>query len=45
MGTTWSNDPTEDLITILLTQAAWSSPVMPAVALAFQAAAYAAVDD
>jgi CubicO group peptidase (beta-lactamase class C family) len=45
MGTTWSNDPAEDLITILLTQAAWSSPVMPAVALAFQAAAYAAVDD
>jgi CubicO group peptidase (beta-lactamase class C family) len=44
-GPTWSNDPAEDLVTILLTQAAWSSPVPPAVATAFQAAAYAAVDD
>jgi CubicO group peptidase (beta-lactamase class C family) len=45
MGTTWSNDPAEDLVTILLTQAAWTSPVPPAIAVAFQAAAYAAVDD
>jgi CubicO group peptidase (beta-lactamase class C family) len=45
LGTTWSNDPAEDLVTILLTQSAWTSPVPPAVATAFQAAAYAAVDD
>jgi CubicO group peptidase (beta-lactamase class C family) len=45
MGTTWANDPAEDLVTILLTQAMWTSPVPPAVARAFQAAAYAAIDD
>ncbi len=45
MGTTWSNDPGEDLVTILLTQAMWASPVPPAVARAFQATAYAAIDD
>jgi CubicO group peptidase (beta-lactamase class C family) len=45
LGTTWSNDPAEDLVTILLTQAAWTSPVPPAVAQAFQAGVYAAIDD
>ena len=30
LGTTWRNDPSEEMITILLTQAAFTSPVPPA---------------
>jgi CubicO group peptidase (beta-lactamase class C family) len=32
LGTTWVNDPAEDLTLILLTQQAFTSPVPPAAA-------------
>jgi CubicO group peptidase (beta-lactamase class C family) len=45
LGTIWTNDPREEMITILLTQQAWSSPALPAVARDFATAAYSAIDD
>jgi CubicO group peptidase (beta-lactamase class C family) len=45
LGTIWRNDPSEALVTILLTNAAWSSPQPPDIALDFLTAAYAAIDD
>jgi CubicO group peptidase (beta-lactamase class C family) len=45
LGTTWSNDPRQDMIQILLTQRAWSAPKRPAVALDFATLAYQAIDD
>jgi CubicO group peptidase (beta-lactamase class C family) len=45
MGTTWRNDPSEQMITILLTNAMWTSPRPPAVALDFLTGAYAAIGD
>jgi len=35
LGTIWRNDPREQLVTILLTQCAWTSPVPPPVCLDF----------
>ncbi len=45
LGTTWTNDPHEEMVTVLLTQQAWSSPARPAVARDFATAAYTAIDD
>jgi CubicO group peptidase (beta-lactamase class C family) len=45
LGTIWRNDPSEQLVTILLTNAAWTSPRPPDIALDFLTAAYAAIDD
>jgi CubicO group peptidase (beta-lactamase class C family) len=45
LGTIWRNDPSEQLIAILLTNAAWTSPRPPDVALDFLTTAYAAIDD
>ena len=45
LGTIWRNDPSEQLVTILLTNTTWTSPRPPEVALDFFAAAYAAIDD
>jgi CubicO group peptidase (beta-lactamase class C family) len=45
LGTTWRNDPSEEMITILLTNAAWTSPRPPAIALDFLTGAYASIDD
>jgi len=45
LGTIWRNDPSEGLVTLLLTNAAWTSPRPPAVALDFLTGAYAAIDD
>ena len=45
LGTSWRCDPGEDMITILLTQQAWTSPVPPEVCVDFRTAAYAAIDD
>ena len=45
MGTTWSSDPSEEMVTILMTAAMWSSPSPPAVCRDFQVSAYAAIDD
>jgi CubicO group peptidase (beta-lactamase class C family) len=45
LGTAWSADRGETLITILMTQKAWESPVPPAVVRDFRTAAYAALDE
>jgi CubicO group peptidase (beta-lactamase class C family) len=45
LGTTWFNDPSEDLTGILLTQRAWTSPNPPEVCVDFNTALYAAIDD
>jgi CubicO group peptidase (beta-lactamase class C family) len=45
LGTCWMNDPAEDLVTLLMTQAAWTSPSPPAVCSDFRSAAWAALDD
>jgi CubicO group peptidase (beta-lactamase class C family) len=43
LGTTWLNDPADDLILILLTSLAWTSPNPPPVAVDFRTMAYAAL--
>ena len=45
LGTSWYPDPSEDMVTILMTQRAWTSPNPPEVCLDFWTAAYAAIDD
>jgi CubicO group peptidase (beta-lactamase class C family) len=45
LGTTWANDPANDLIGILLTTEMWSSPTPPAACQDFWTCAYAALDD
>ncbi len=45
LGTIWRNDPSERMITALMTNAAWSSPRPPAIASDFLTAAYACIDD
>jgi CubicO group peptidase (beta-lactamase class C family) len=45
LGTAWSADRGETLITILMTQKAWDSPAPPAVVRDFRTAAYAALDE
>jgi CubicO group peptidase (beta-lactamase class C family) len=45
MGTSWYNDPAEDLTMILMTQQAWASPVPPGLFQDFWTAAYQAIDD
>ena len=45
LGTSWRSDPGEDMVTILLTQASWTSPVPPRVVRDFRTAAYQAIDD
>jgi CubicO group peptidase (beta-lactamase class C family) len=45
LGTSWRSDPSEDMVTILLTQASWTSPVPPRVSRDFWIAAYQAIDD
>jgi CubicO group peptidase (beta-lactamase class C family) len=45
LGTSWRSDPSEDMVTILLTQASWTSPVPPRVSRDFWTAAYQAIDD
>ncbi|HEY5173864.1 MAG TPA: serine hydrolase domain-containing protein, partial [Acidimicrobiia bacterium] len=45
LGTIWRNDPTEQLVTILMTNAAWTSPRPPDIALDFLTGAYAAIND
>jgi CubicO group peptidase (beta-lactamase class C family) len=44
-GTSYRGDPAEEMITILLTQAAFTSASGPAIAFDFSTAAYAAIDD
>jgi CubicO group peptidase (beta-lactamase class C family) len=45
MGTTWSSDPAEEMVTILMTPAMWTSPSPPSVCRDFWTAAYGAIDD
>jgi CubicO group peptidase (beta-lactamase class C family) len=44
-GTSWSSDPTEDMVAILMTQRLWTSPSPPRVYLDFWTSAYQAIDD
>jgi CubicO group peptidase (beta-lactamase class C family) len=45
MGTSWYSDPREEMVTILMTQRAWTSPSPPEVCLDFWTSAYQAIDD
>jgi CubicO group peptidase (beta-lactamase class C family) len=45
LGTTWVNDPAEDLTLILLTQRGWTTSSPPAICRDFWTAAYQALDD
>jgi hypothetical protein len=45
LGTSWSSDPGEDMVAILLTQRLWDSPNPPGVYLDFWTSAYQAIDD
>jgi len=45
LGTSWFTDPREDLIVVLLTQRAWTSPNPPPVFVDFWTAVYRALDD
>jgi CubicO group peptidase (beta-lactamase class C family) len=45
LGTSWRSDPGEDMVTILLTQASWTSPAPPRVSRDFWTAACQAIDD
>ena len=45
LGSSWINDPAEDLVGILLTNQAFSSPVPPPVVEDFWTGVYASIDD
>jgi CubicO group peptidase (beta-lactamase class C family) len=45
LGTSWASDPGEDMVAILLTQTAWTSPSPPGVYHDFWTSAYQAIDD
>jgi CubicO group peptidase (beta-lactamase class C family) len=45
LGTSWYSDPREEMVGILLTQRAWTSPSPPSVRLDFWTGAYQAIDD
>ncbi len=45
MGTSWYSDPREEMVTILMTQRAWTSPSPPNACLDFWTSAYQAIDD
>jgi CubicO group peptidase (beta-lactamase class C family) len=45
LGTIWRNDPSEAMITILMTNAMWLSPRPTDIALDFLTGAYAAIED
>jgi CubicO group peptidase (beta-lactamase class C family) len=45
MGTSWHSDPREDMVTILMTQSAWTSPRPPNVCIDFWNSAYQAIED
>jgi CubicO group peptidase (beta-lactamase class C family) len=44
-GTSWSSDPKEEMVAILMTQRLWDSPSPPDVYLDFWTLAYQAIDD
>jgi CubicO group peptidase (beta-lactamase class C family) len=45
LGTSWRSDPQEELVGILMTQSAWTSPTPPPVFQDFWTCAYAAIED
>jgi hypothetical protein len=45
LGTSWANDPREELVGILLTQRAMMSPIPPPVFQDFWTSVYQAIDD
>ncbi len=45
LGTSWYSDPREGMVTILMTQRAWTSASPPGVCLDFWTSAYQAIDD
>ncbi len=45
LGTSWYSDPREDMVGVLMTQHAWTSPSPPDVCLDFWTSAYQAIDD
>ncbi|WP_119460619.1 serine hydrolase domain-containing protein [Rhodospirillaceae bacterium SYSU D60014] len=45
LGTSWASDPKEDMVAILLTQSAWTSPSPPGIYHDFWTSAYQAIDD
>ena len=45
LGTTWYNDPAQDLTMILMTQRAWTSHLPPPICRDFWTTAYQALDD
>lgn len=45
LGTSWASDQSEDLVGILMTQRAWTSPRPPDVCRDFWTLAYQAIDD
>jgi CubicO group peptidase (beta-lactamase class C family) len=44
LGSSWANDPNQDLVGVLLTSQMWTSPSPPAVARDFWTCAYTAMD-
>ena len=45
LGSIWRNDPSEQMVTILMTNASWTSPNPSDIALDFLTGAYAAIAD
>ena len=45
LGTSWYADPREEMVSVLMTQCAWTSPSPPAVCRDFWTLAYQAIDD
>ena len=45
LGSSWENDPREEMITILMTNKAWESPTPPPVFADFLTQAHAAIED
>jgi CubicO group peptidase (beta-lactamase class C family) len=45
LGTSWRSDPGEQMVTILMTQRAWTSPTPPDICLDFWTSAYQTIDD
>jgi CubicO group peptidase (beta-lactamase class C family) len=45
LGTSWRTDPQEQMVTIMLTQMAWTAPRPPDVCQDFWSCAYQAIDD
>jgi len=45
MGTSWYSDPAEDMVTILMTPSAWTSPSPPGLFRDFWTLAYQAIND